>query len=853
MNYIPGFSNYLQSSVPRYAKGGPARFAGEDIYDGGYEAEPYQYTPTIQPVTQEAAAPYDMGGLGSLDFSGLYGGYDIGQYTPPAQPMAQAAATPYVEPYQPLPAVQPMTQEAAPAEALYQPLPAAQPMTQEVAPAEAPYDLSSLAGLDLSGLGGLNFSGFGGGRMGGVLQNDPNQEYITAPISNKGNPTGRMGGNVFTVTPEQPVRLVDHRTNQVVFEGTGYDAARKATELGQGLTDQFGRKANYSIQTADPTGAYNTVAYEKKNKSTLGTIANIAGTALPLAAMFIPGLNVLGTIAAGAGLGGAGAAIKGDNILKGAALGGLSAAGGQILGPALEAGGKLGTALAPRLATAVGTGIGSTVGGVATGQNLQNALIGGVLSGGLSYASPNISKALGVGAPASTGTSTSGGGYDGINVIGGRTISPSFTLGGSPNKIQQALAQGSEAPFDGITAIGNRLGGLSAVNFGGNQFGTPGQDQSAFDRLTEAADPNEILVRATPAAQTSSVSLSPDVRAGMAEFEKNPIISEGSKIERPTSVGFMPTDLGVLDRVSGMENYKEPIVVEGSKRVLPEPTSVSVMPPAGPVAEVLPPMKADPALTDGKKLGVEEYLRIAGLLSGLIGGGGSGRTSRYGGAGGTGRLNPIFSAKLPSAGGLGTIGMNRTQRPMGDVDWLTYGTRPELSFFDYSPRTASPTPVTTPGAPTRRVIGQGSRFVGDRLVPYNIYDDGTSDAPVEPITTPVQNNPAGPSMYVPDDMRFAEGGMFAAKGGGSPRRTEFAVNGPGTGRSDDIPAVLSDGEYVIDAETVALLGDGSSKAGAKKLDELRVKVRKHKGQKLAKGRFSANAKKPEAYLSGGRV
>nr|MCH9838684.1 hypothetical protein [bacterium] len=156
---------------------------------------------------------------------------------------------------------------------------AVMPMTTEA----VPYDLSSLAGLDLSGLGG-----FGGGRMGGVIQN-PNMQYIPAPISNKGNPTGRMGGNVFAVTPEQPVRLVDHRTNQVVFEGTGYDAARKATELGQGLTDQFGRKANYSIQTADPTGAYNTVAYEKKNKSTLGQIANVAGTALPLALLAIPG------------------------------------------------------------------------------------------------------------------------------------------------------------------------------------------------------------------------------------------------------------------------------------------------------------------------------------------------------------------------------------------------------------------------------------------------------------------------------------------------------------------------------------------------------------------------------------
>ena len=100
---------------------------------------------------------------------------------------------------------------------------------------------------------------------------------------------------------------------------------------------------------------------------------------------------------------------------------------------------------------------------------------------------------------------------------------------------------------------------------------------------------------------------------------------------------------------------------------------------------------------------------------------------------------------------------------------------------------------------------------------------------------------------------MAKGGAFAAKRGGPSRRTEFAVNGAGTGRSDDIPAVLSDGEYVIDAETVALLGDGSNKAGAKKLDELRIKVRKHKGRKLAKGRFSANAKRPEAYLSGGRI
>lgn len=81
----------------------------------------------------------------------------------------------------------------------------------------------------------------------------------------------------------------------------------------------------------------------------------------------------------------------------------------------------------------------------------------------------------------------------------------------------------------------------------------------------------------------------------------------------------------------------------------------------------------------------------------------------------------------------------------------------------------------------------------------------------------------------------------------------FAVHGPGTGRSDEIPAMLSDGEYVMDAETVALLGDGSTKAGAKKLDDLRVKIRKHKGRQLAKGKFSHDAKRADKYMAGGRI
>ena len=88
-----------------------------------------------------------------------------------------------------------------------------------------------------------------------------------------------------------------------------------------------------------------------------------------------------------------------------------------------------------------------------------------------------------------------------------------------------------------------------------------------------------------------------------------------------------------------------------------------------------------------------------------------------------------------------------------------------------------------------------------------------------------------------------------AAGGALGNIARFA-RGSGSGRDDTIDAKLSDGEYVMDAETVALLGDGSNKAGAKLLDKMRSEIRAQKGKMLAKGKISPNAKSPLAYLRG---
>lgn len=85
-----------------------------------------------------------------------------------------------------------------------------------------------------------------------------------------------------------------------------------------------------------------------------------------------------------------------------------------------------------------------------------------------------------------------------------------------------------------------------------------------------------------------------------------------------------------------------------------------------------------------------------------------------------------------------------------------------------------------------------------------------------------------------------------ARGGTAPRHSK----GGGSGRADTIDAKLSDGEFVIDAETVSLLGDGSNDEGARILDEMRERVRAHKGKALSRGKISPNAKSPLAYMKG---
>jgi hypothetical protein len=80
--------------------------------------------------------------------------------------------------------------------------------------------------------------------------------------------------------------------------------------------------------------------------------------------------------------------------------------------------------------------------------------------------------------------------------------------------------------------------------------------------------------------------------------------------------------------------------------------------------------------------------------------------------------------------------------------------------------------------------------------------------------------------------RYAGGGMTAPlMAAGGKMRVDFrhgdAVTGEGDGQSDDIPAMLADGEFVFPADVVAAIGNGSTKAGSDKLYDMMHGIRAH--------------------------
>ena len=109
--------------------------------------------------------------------------------------------------------------------------------------------------------------------------------------------------------------------------------------------------------------------------------------------------------------------------------------------------------------------------------------------------------------------------------------------------------------------------------------------------------------------------------------------------------------------------------------------------------------------------------------------------------------------------------------------------------------------------------------------PIQKQEEKTAKAPIRiPVGGGVANlslstSPAGmtPEEFKKqEEERKKRAGIAALATGGYPRKTG-QISGPGTETSDSIPAMLSDGEFVMTAKAVRGLGKGSRREGAKKM------------------------------------
>ena len=134
---------------------------------------------------------------------------------------------------------------------------------------------------------------------------------------------------------------------------------------------------------------------------------------------------------------------------------------------------------------------------------------------------------------------------------------------------------------------------------------------------------------------------------------------------------------------------------------------------------------------------------------------------------------------------------------------------------------SSYTKPTTPDSPIVPTPSYGSIPVGQ---PGVVVPGGVT---MQPGGVAQPYNVAGlygiPIIYGPDGQprRMAKGGD--AKMTHFPRKNG-PINGPGTGTSDDIPAMLSDGEFVFTAKAVRNAGGGSRRKGAARMYKLMKKL-----------------------------
>lgn len=480
---------------------------------------------------------------------------------------------------------------------------------------------------------------------GDIIQNAPDYQYFTAPLSNQGRTTATYGGqNNIVVAPDTPIRVVDNATGQVVYSGVGYEGAQGAIDAANALSASTGKKANWDIQVAGPTmQGFESVSTDRPDVSGLGILADVA---LPVAGSLL--LGPLGA-AAGSAVSGVAQGRPIGDIAKSALISGVgSAIGGQLFpgspgaptdvaGSAAQAGAQAATQAATQAAI-----------NQAANEIIVNAIL------------PNIGSTVG----SAFGSALTG-------------VVPSFFDSAQLNNTYTQQTE-TPSPFnDEIFVTGQPTTGVQVP--GSVIGGTLGSIPS----LTNAPSytPDEIVVTAQTQPQNPFGSVS------------NLLTLSGvPTIPAPTTVTPepVPTEDIVVTAPPNTNVITPPLIPP----VFLPPTTT---PPATTPTDTTPLAKKDDFLGTG--LSTKEALGIAGILGGLLGGGGGS---------GTTATTPYVSPFGTLGGGMGFGGGMDFRATPAITDYERYGFGPEATFFrpEYnrlvstgaamSPTSTTPTPQYNP-------------------------------------------------------------------------------------------------------------------------------------------------------------
>lgn len=411
----------------------------------------------------------------------------------------------------------------------------------------------------------------------------------------------------------------------------------------------------------------------------------------------------------------------------------------------------------------------------------------------------------------------------GVNSTDGSVIAtPNYTVGGTNLSGLGGATNTATAPTDQTAGtyfqdsagnIYDGSGNLYAVNEGGTYYVNTGSDTWTNADTGSSIQANDLFGYTgggyDPSATDTSSSTSSDVYTP----SYSPDYSSYDYWTTPYKEGGMATPLMATGgKVKGYADAGT-VTADSTAPLVSTDTSTSVL---DSIKNLLSGSNVQGAL-------------LGTLLSQIMGSGGTSNTYKG-----------VDMSKV------GNIAPVTTSFGMGPANYVPY--------TDYMPAINSP--LSTASKDAQLYANLGVPGYGSAVKPLGMADGGsipthyTYGTQIDP-TDFLADGGMPQNTNVPMRGGLSNNSNVPMLQGRKDYRKGAAVNGAGDGQSDDIPAMLADGEYVIDADVVAALGNGSNKAGAEVLDKMRENIRTHK-RSAPIGKIPPKAKSPLAYLKGAK-